>query len=135
MPKGSSLVLLVDEEPLMREITAEGLEKAGYAVLCLGSGQEALEWLDGEAEVDFLICDLSMLGMDGLALIRAAQRRRPGLPAILLTGFATDAAELASGGALSGSFTLLRKPIDANALAARVAELLDEAGAASGRPA
>jgi DNA-binding NtrC family response regulator len=71
-----------------------------------------------------------MPGLDGLTLIREAQRCRPGLPAILLTGFATDTAELAMGGALSGTFSLLRKPVDAKALADRVAMLLEAKEAA-----
>ena len=75
-----------------------------------------------------LVTDLSMPGMDGLALIREAQRLRPGLPAILLTGYANDMTELAVGGAVSGRFTLMRKPVDARALAERAA-VLAEAGA------
>jgi CheY-like chemotaxis protein len=65
--------------------------------------------------------------MDGISLIREAQRRRPGLRAILLTGFATDAAELAVSGAIRGTFSLLRKPIEPAALAERAAVLLDAA--------
>lgn len=85
---------------------------------------EALEALAAGENVDLLVSDLSIPGMDGLALIREGQRRRPGLPAILLTGFATDAAPLAMGGALSGTFSLLRKPTDARALSDCVAMLL-----------
>jgi DNA-binding NtrC family response regulator len=63
--------------------------------------------------------------MDGMALIKEAKRRYPGLPAILLTGFVTSGvAEIAVGGALSGNFSLLRKPVDGKNLAERVAVLL-----------
>jgi PAS domain S-box-containing protein len=126
-------VLLVDDEALVRELTAQGLEAAGYAVLSVGSAAEALELLDTR-EIDILVTDLSMPGMDGLALIREAQRRRPALPAVLLTGFATDVAELAMSGAISGSFSLLRKPVEAQTLAERVAVLLNLADTAQGRP-
>ncbi|WP_376100352.1 ATP-binding protein [Roseomonas sp. CCTCC AB2023176] len=121
-------VLLVDDEALVRAVTAEGLEDAGYDVLSLGSGAEALDALAAGAPADILVSDLSMPGMDGLALIRAAKAARPGLPAILLTGFATDAAEIAMDGALSGSFSLLRKPVEAGALAERAAALIGAAG-------
>ncbi|MGA9866147.1 MAG: hypothetical protein WBQ75_06855 [Acetobacteraceae bacterium] len=60
-----------------------------------------------------------------MTLIREVHRRRPKLPAILLTGFATNAAEVALSGALSGAFSLLRKPIDGMHLAERVATLLE----------
>lgn len=130
--EGCGRILLVDDEAIVREITAEGLRAAGFAVRLAEGGIEALAVLDAGENVDLLVSDLSMPGMDGLTLIREAQGRRPGLPAILLTGFATDAAELAMGGALSGTFSLLRKPIDAKALSDRVAVLL-QAEAASVR--
>jgi PAS domain S-box-containing protein len=122
---GRVRVLLVDDEALVREITAEGLEAAGCAVLSVGSAGEALEFLDSGQPVDLLITDLSMPGMDGITLIREAQKRRPGLRAILLTGFATDAAELAIGGSIRGTFSLLRKPIEPSALAERAAVLIN----------
>ncbi|MBX9699165.1 MAG: response regulator, partial [Acetobacteraceae bacterium] len=76
--------------------------------------------------VQLLVTDLSMPGMDGLRLIEAAQGQRPGLRAILVTGYAGDAASLAVSGALSGAFTLLRKPVAGDELAERAAMLLAE---------
>jgi CheY-like chemotaxis protein len=83
-------------------------------------------------DVDLLVTDFSMPGMDGLSLVREVQRRRPGLPAILLTGFATNAAELAVGGAVTGSFSLLRKPVSPMVLAERISVLLVGAETGSG---
>lgn len=129
-PRGSAAppeahrILLVDDEALVRRITAEGLEAAGFSVLAAPGAAAALELLDGGESVDLLVSDLSMPDMDGLALIREAQRRRPRLPAILLTGFATDAAELAISGAVAGTFSLLRKPVTTAALAERISVLL-----------
>ncbi|WP_169747461.1 ATP-binding protein [Belnapia moabensis] len=118
-------LLLVDDEVVVRDITAESLRVAGFTVLAVGGAAEALMALEAGEEVDLLVSDLSMPEVDGLTLIREAQRRWPGLPAILLTGYVTDAAELAIGGALSGTFSLLRKPIDARALSDWVAALLE----------
>lgn len=132
LPGRRASVLLVDDEPAVRELTAEGLERMGFAIAAAASGPAALARLDAGEEVDVLVTDLSMPDMDGLAVIREAQRRRPGLPAILLTGFATNAAELAIGGALSGTFSLLRKPVTPETLAERVSVLLDAADAAGG---
>ncbi|HEY8612277.1 MAG TPA: response regulator [Roseomonas sp.] len=120
-------LLVVDDEAIVREIVAEQLEAAGYAVSIAASAAAALDLLDQGKPVDLLVSDLSMPGMDGLMLIREAQRRRPGLPAILLTGFVTNAAEIAIGGALSGGFSLLNKPVDGRRLADRVAVLLEGA--------
>jgi CheY-like chemotaxis protein len=85
--------------------------------------------------VDVLVTDLAMPGMDGVALIREAQRRRRGLPAILITGYAGDAATLAVGQAVgAGTFTLVRKPVTGAELADRVAALLAGAGAERRQP-
>ncbi len=104
-------LLLVDDEDLLREVLAEQLEDAGYSVLVAANGSEALALLVTGEAVDVLITDLSMPGMDGLAVIRGAQECRPGLPALLLTGYAGDGAAMAVGEAVTGSFSLLRKPI------------------------
>jgi PAS domain S-box-containing protein len=125
-------ILLVDDEPLVRELTAEGLEGAGFSVILADGGPAALALLDAGEAVDILVTDLSMPGMDGISVIREAQRRRPGLGAILMTGFAGNAAELAIGGAVSGTFSLLRKPVTAEQLGERVAVLLEGASSMGG---
>jgi signal transduction histidine kinase/ActR/RegA family two-component response regulator len=103
-------VLVVDDEDMVRETLAESLEFEGFGVLTAANGTEALSLLAAGEAVDAIVTDLSMPGMDGLALIRAAQERRPGLPAVLLTGYAGDDTALAVSGAISGTFSLLRKP-------------------------
>jgi PAS domain S-box-containing protein len=118
-------LLLVDDDEIVREVTAELMEATGFAVLSAESAAAAIALLDDNQDVDILVSDLSMPDMDGVTLIREAQRRRPGLPAILLTGFATNAAEIAVGGA----FSLVRKPVKGEHLAERVAALLETASA------
>jgi CheY-like chemotaxis protein len=77
------------------------------------SGAEALVLLNAGVAVDVLVTDLSMPGMNGLFTIREAHRRRPRLPAVLLTGYTGDRAALE---AEDGSFRLLRKPIHSRQL-------------------
>ena len=124
-------LLLVDDDAIVRDVMAEQMQAAGYAVLTAASGAEALALLDAGEAVDLVVSDLSMPGMDGLALIREARRRGRHLPAILLTGFA-DAAELAVDGAVSNLFSLLCKPVTGPQLAGRVASLLGGAVFAEG---
>ena len=116
-PGARLLVLLVDDEPLLREVLSEYLEDWHCSVRVASGGVEALALLDAGEAVDVLVTDLSMPGMDGVALIRAAQARRPGLPAILLTGYAGEAA-LADAG-----FTLMRKPVRGADLVDRITAL------------
>ncbi|MEA2744178.1 MAG: hypothetical protein QOG25_2549 [Acetobacteraceae bacterium] len=117
-------VLLVDDDPFVREVLSLSLEDAGYSVLPADGGVAAMHSLVSGARVDILVSDLTMPVMDGLELIRSAQERRPNLPAVLLTGYAGDGAELAVGGAVSGTFSLLRKPVDGTQLVDRISALL-----------
>ena len=118
------VVLVVDDEDLIRETIAEHLEDVGFRVLTARNGADALAILGGGKTVDVLVTDLAMPGMDGLAVIRAAQVQFPGLPAVLLTGYVGDGAVLAVGGAVSGSFSLLRKPVRVAHLVDRIQSLL-----------
>jgi PAS domain S-box-containing protein len=121
-------ILLVDDEPLIRAVLAMELEDHGYRVIQAQDGDAALALLDSGEPVALLVTDLSMPGLDGVRLIREAQGRRPGLRAILMTGYTGDAAALAVSGALSGSFTLLRKPVSGMELTDRAAALLEGSG-------
>ena len=113
-------VLVVDDDDLVREMLVVSLEEAGFAVLAAGNGIEALALLDEGGPVDALVSDMSMPGMGGLALIREAHVRRPGLPAVLLTGYAGDAAHLAVSGSPPDAFSLLRKPVSVAQLVDRI---------------
>jgi signal transduction histidine kinase len=117
-------VVLVDDEAMVRDTLAAGLEQAGYAVIVLESGSEALALLRSAEAVDVLVSDLSMPGMNGLKVIQEAQRIRPGLPAVLLTGYTGHGAQLAVGRALERSFALVRKPVLAGQLSDRIEALL-----------
>jgi CheY-like chemotaxis protein len=121
---GAASVLLVDDDAIVRDILTLSLEDAGYRVMTADGGAAAMVRLEAAERLDIIVSDLTMPGMDGLSLIRAAQERRPGLPAILLTGYAGDGAALAVGGALSGAFSLLRKPVTGPQLVERINALL-----------
>jgi CheY-like chemotaxis protein len=116
-------ILVVDDEAMIREVLSQHLADAGYDVLGAGSGAEALA-LAATQTMDGLITDLSMPGMNGLAVIRGLQARHPGLPAVLLTGYAGDETALAMNGAMSGTFSLLRKPVSEVQLIDRLRALL-----------
>jgi PAS domain S-box-containing protein len=120
----SARVLLVDDEEALRDLLAQNLEDRGYEVLAAAGGEEALALLTGGKTVDVLVTDLSMPGMNGIALIRAAQTLRAELPAVLLTGYVGDEAALATGGAISGPYSLAHKPIGTNDLVDRIEALL-----------
>ncbi|CAH2602070.1 Histidine kinase [Rhodovastum atsumiense] len=117
-------VLIVDDEDMLRETLAAGLEDAGFGVMTAPGGAAALRLLDTGAKVDVLISDLSMPGMGGLALIEEARRRRPGLPALLFTGYADEATHRALTAGPAGAFVLLGKPATIAQITGRVEALL-----------
>jgi CheY-like chemotaxis protein len=123
-PQDRCRVLLVDDNPVVREILGSELADEGYDVTEAENAAAALAELDRGTATDILVSDLAMPGMDGLALIREAQRRRSDLPAILITGYAGDAASLAIAQAVAGAFVLVRKPITGAQLADRIGALL-----------
>lgn len=121
-------VLVVDDEDLVREVLAEGLEERGYATQRASSARAALAMLDAGAGADALLTDYAMPGMDGLTLIGEARQRRPGLASVLLTGNVSGEVEarLALDGMAGGPFSLLRKPARADELAARIGVVLTQ---------
>jgi signal transduction histidine kinase/CheY-like chemotaxis protein len=114
-PKNSKLrrrALLVDDDSCVRQTLAGSLSDHGWSVDSVGSGAEALPVLERTEAIDLLVTDLAMPGMNGLDLIREARERRPGLPALLLTGYAGTAhAGLLGFAGAGGPFKLLRKPV------------------------
>jgi CheY-like chemotaxis protein len=105
-------ILIVDDEPELLEILEAQLEMAGYDVTCAGSGAEAVEEAR-RAPFDLLLTDFKMPGMDGLSTLAAVTALRPGVRAVLMTGYSSEevrAAVRARGGAL------LEKPFDLDEL-------------------
>jgi CheY-like chemotaxis protein len=89
---GARKILLVDDDPAVREITSSMLQEFGHDVLEAGSGGHALELLDHQPRIDFMLIDFAMPGMNGAELARHARPKRPGLPIVFLTGYADTTA-------------------------------------------
>jgi signal transduction histidine kinase len=120
-------ILLVDDDPMVLRVFEAQLAEAGHAVVAAGRGAAALAVLDSGEVVDLLVSDLSMPDMDGLELIQAAQKRRPGLPAVLITGHPIGAVASANQGAQTAAFQLMHKPVSGPYLVDQVAAILDGA--------
>lgn len=86
------VILFVDDEPDVLHSVAELLESAlpGVQVLKARSGQQGLDLL-GSRQVDAIIADFKMSGMDGIEFLYVAHRRQPNVPGMMLTAFANDA--------------------------------------------
>lgn len=82
----SRVVLVVDDEPLVRDVTASMLEDMGCEVITAPNAKDALDKLANNPRIEILITDLNMPNMDGYALVDAAKQMREGLKVIAVSG-------------------------------------------------
>ncbi len=114
-------VLLVEDDDDNRELMAEVLESAGYVVVSVGSGAEALRQLQAR-RVDVVVTDVGMPGTGGLEVARAAKRVDPAVPVVVVTGYAErDDIVSARGREID---EVLVKPVDPDGLTGAVSKAL-----------
>ncbi len=117
------VILVVDDEILVRMIVAEYLREAGYQVVEAGNADEALEYLRTQNPVELVFSDVRMPGsLDGLEFARQARRLYPDLPVILASG------DLPPGEA--GERPFLPKPYILGEVEAKIRRILDGTGMA-----
>ena len=91
MSHHNATVLVVEDEILVREMIAEELRDAGFAVLEAGDGETASSLLSARDSVDVLFTDIRLPGrLDGWAIARLARQLRSALPVIYATGYTVD---------------------------------------------
>jgi two-component system nitrogen regulation response regulator NtrX len=86
-PTAQARILVVDDEEEIRQLCTRALSKAGYKVFTAADAALAREILARES-LDMAIVDIYMPDEDGISLLKDIQRTHPGLPAILITGYA-----------------------------------------------
>jgi CheY-like chemotaxis protein len=126
VPRGhGESVLVVEDEPAVRELVVSLLEELDYRVDGAGDGLEALAILDVTAHIDLLLSDVVLPGgISGVQLSREVKRRRPEMRILLMSGYA--AGTLKKEGRLDPGVELLPKPFQQIDLARKVREALDE---------
>lgn len=100
-------VVLVDDDPVIRQSTSQWLQMAGFEVIVCERATEALAHLN-EAFPGVLVSDVKMPEMDGLALMMEARHRIPELPVILITGHGD--VDMAIGAMRDGAYDFIEKP-------------------------
>lgn len=103
----SARVLVLEDDPDMREALAEVLRDEGYEVLTAGRGREAVE-LASQQSFDLLVSDIRMEGMSGLEAIEAVQRQQPDMGSMIVSGWASEAETLRAVELNVGAY--LKKP-------------------------
>jgi len=118
--EGNGLVLLVEDNPDVLEVTIALLEQLGYQVQAVTDADTALAAI-GDRRFDLMISDIVMPGTtDGLGLARDVRQQLPDLPIVLVTGYSDSAA------AAQREFTVLRKPYRLAELSRAIAKVVAE---------
>ena len=117
-------ILLVDDEQGFVETLAKRVANRGLTVHTAMSGQEAIDFLEGNQSIDVVVMDVKMPGIDGNEALRRIKSEHPLVEVIMLTGHAT--VESAIEGMKSGAFDYLMKPAELEDLLAKVADAYDK---------
>jgi two-component system cell cycle sensor histidine kinase/response regulator CckA len=119
---GAGHILLVEDEPELREATADFLRSIGYSVQCAANGVEALEQARQEGPIDLVISDVVMPKMNGREMSEKLREFRPEVPVMFVSGYADDV--VLRAGISSQGTPFLQKPFPLKHLALKVEELL-----------
>ncbi len=119
----SEIILVVEDDMLMRRLTSEALQELGYTVFDSDSAANALAIIDREPKVKLLFTDVVMPDINGKKLADEALRRRPGLKVLFTTGYTANA--VVHGGVLDAGVNFISKPFTLDQLASKVRTVLD----------
>lgn len=119
------VVLVVEDEAVVRSLIVEVLGELGYQTLEAGNAQEAMPFLENPQRIDLMISDVGLPGMNGRQLADLAQANRPELKVLLATGYAEGSNV---EGYLAANMEIITKPFAIDALANKISEMLNPGG-------
>ncbi|SNB72086.1 PAS domain S-box-containing protein [Arboricoccus pini] len=118
------VVLVVEDEPLVRELVTTMLDEMGHNVVAADDGLQGLKVLRSSRRIDLLLSDIGLPGLTGRKMVEAMRPLRPDLPVILMTGFAHEVEQ--ADKPLGAHVSLLPKPFTMSALTDRVRSVLED---------
>jgi PAS domain S-box-containing protein len=125
MPRGDETVLLIEDDAVVRQLTARILRRQGYKVLVATQADEAMQLAaDHETRIDLFLSDVVMPGESGPSVIERLSAVRPSAKVLFVSGYPGD--DISRRGVDEGSFRFLAKPYSSEQLAQRVRQVLDD---------
>jgi CheY-like chemotaxis protein len=122
---GTETVLLVEDEPLVRELAVTALREKGYTVIEAGNGEEGLRIAQQHSgRIDLVFTDVVMPVMNGKEMAGALHKSRPDAKVLFTSGYSEEV--IGHHGLLRTGIQFLQKPYVAATLARRVREVLDQ---------
>jgi CheY-like chemotaxis protein len=116
------MVLVVEDEARVRQLTADALRELGYTVLEADSAEAALKLIETNEGIALLFTDVVMPNIDGRKLADEVVRRRPHIKVLFTTGFTRNA--IIHGGTIDANTHFIAKPFTLEDLARKVREVL-----------
>jgi two-component system cell cycle sensor histidine kinase/response regulator CckA len=121
---GTETILVVEDDPQVREVAVRSLRAGGYVVLAASGGREALDLgVRKQGALHLLVTDVVMPGLDGRAVADALRPHHPDMRVLYVSGYTRDA--IVERGVLDSGIQFLPKPFTASSLLARVRAVLD----------
>ena len=122
---GAETILLVEDDPQVRDLTRDVLEARGYRVLVAERSLEAPAMCAGHGGIiDLLLTDVVMPGLGGNELALEILKQRPTIKILFMSGYTDNS--LLHGASSSNGFHFLQKPFTPSSLAAKIREILDQ---------
>jgi CheY-like chemotaxis protein len=116
-------VLVVEDDPVVRNLVVEVLQDIGYRTLEAADGPGGLKILHSSARIDLLVSDVGLPGLNGRQLADQGRERRPDLKVLFITGYAENAT--IANGFLDPGMAMITKPFAVEHLAMRIREMID----------
>lgn len=125
LPRGeqNEVILVVEDEPAVRQFSIDALTELGYRVIEADGGLAALRLLDAHPEISLLFTDIVMPDINGRKLADEAARRRPNLKILYTTGYTRNA--VVHNGVVDAGVELIGKPFTVEQLAAKIRAVLE----------
>jgi PAS domain S-box-containing protein len=125
IPSGSETILLIEDDPAVRQVTRSVLEEFGYSVLEAADGIAALDIFRQERErIGLVLCDLIMPKLNGRETLAAIQKMKKGIKAIFMSGY--TAGIIADKGIADAGMHLLLKPLNPGEMLKKIRSVLDK---------
>ena len=115
-------VLVVEDDPTVRLLIVEVLDQLGYLHYQAGDANEALAVVNSAAQIDLMVSDVGLPGLDGRELALLAQKARPDLKVLFVTGYSEKARERAN--LLGPNMDILLKPFALGTLGLKIKEMI-----------
>ena len=125
MTKKSPLIFIVDDDAAMLSFISTALERAEFQTKTFDNGRDALQAIQQrKGDIDLLLTDIVMPGMDGIELSKEAEKLYPDIKTMFISGFSINPTN--SRTMINFKGNLMAKPFHLNDLIARVRDMLSE---------